>query len=511
MELQMKKQTLSINEAAFDGQSEQPVEADLLLPDYCPDIQRVLHCSVDCLVQNIHGEQQSIRIEGELRIHVLYVGDNGALRAAEQKQSFVRTLDSKLPLQQPLCEVSCRCDYLNCRAVSNRRLEVRGALTLSIRALNCTPLELVSQCEGLGIQLKSSTLSLDRCLSHREHNFSVREELDLGEKQPIAQVLSTHVSALLSDHKVISDRVVAKGELQVQILYLPLSADEQEAPQELKYCLPFSQILPKENGAEDSDCCISCQVSGWDIQAKSDLDGEMKRLDVEVELRAVVSVHQKQTLSFVQDCYSTLHPVEQEEKQLSFFNFIRSLQEEQSLRKSLPLNSAVSTVLAAWVRVKESQSRQKDQCLQLTAVLGCYALVLDGEGQPQIYEDSIPVEQCVSLNEQQQGELFGLQWLPTQVEAVLNQGQLDFRCCVHISGCLYRLERQKGISHLQVDESSCLKQAGDCTVALYYAEAGESVWEIAKKHQSAFGEILRENGLEQDTLPQRTMLLIPLC
>ena len=80
MELQMQKQTVCINELVFDGQTEQPVEADLLLPDYCPDIQRILHCDLCCLIHSTRAEQQRLTVDGELRLSVLYVSDSGTVQ-----------------------------------------------------------------------------------------------------------------------------------------------------------------------------------------------------------------------------------------------------------------------------------------------------------------------------------------------------------------------------------------------------------------------------------------------
>ena len=42
MELNLQRQTVTVNEAVYSGAVEQPLECDVLLPDYCPDIQKIL-------------------------------------------------------------------------------------------------------------------------------------------------------------------------------------------------------------------------------------------------------------------------------------------------------------------------------------------------------------------------------------------------------------------------------------------------------------------------------------
>lgn len=52
MEYKLKKDRIAVCEIAFDSFTELPVESDLLLPDYCPDIVKVLKCRPPCFFQN---------------------------------------------------------------------------------------------------------------------------------------------------------------------------------------------------------------------------------------------------------------------------------------------------------------------------------------------------------------------------------------------------------------------------------------------------------------------------
>ena len=45
----LNREVLSASEAVYDGCQEQPIDLDISLPDYCPDIQRVLKCQVNPL------------------------------------------------------------------------------------------------------------------------------------------------------------------------------------------------------------------------------------------------------------------------------------------------------------------------------------------------------------------------------------------------------------------------------------------------------------------------------
>ena len=181
------------------------------------------------------------------------------------------------------------------------------------------------------------------------------------------------------------------------------------------------------------------------------------------------------------------------------------------MKETLSAARNVQCILASWARVKELQSRQSEEGILISGSLSLMALVLDCDGVPQVCEEVVNLEHTVPLSSQQRGLLFHLQLLPTSVEAVLNNGQPELRCQLQLSGCLYSVERQSGISSIRADESCHLSGREDCALCIYYADGDESIWNIAKKYNSSVTAIMEENGLDHDILPQRTMLLIPMC
>ena len=50
----------------------------------------------------------------------------------------------------------------------------------------------------------------------------------------------------------------------------------------------------------------------------------------------------------------------------------------------------------------------------------------------------------------------------------------------------------------------------DYALRLYFAEAGESIWEISKRYNTSAAAILAENDLESDTRTAAGMILIPI-
>ena len=47
-------------------------------------------------------------------------------------------------------------------------------------------------------------------------------------------------------------------------------------------------------------------------------------------------------------------------------------------------------------------------------------------------------------------------------------------------------------------------------MTIYYADAGENIWSIAKRYNTSLSAVMEENGLEEEILPEKQIVLIPM-
>ena len=94
MEYVLLKKALSICETVFEGSSEQPVDVDFTLPDYCPDIEKILKCTAvpSIFSKNLSGG--NLEIDGAVNIKVLYLdAKNKTIRCCEHSSPFSERRD----------------------------------------------------------------------------------------------------------------------------------------------------------------------------------------------------------------------------------------------------------------------------------------------------------------------------------------------------------------------------------------------------------------------------------
>lgn len=88
MEYKLKKDRIVVCEIAFDSFTELPVESDLLLPDYCPDIVKVPKCQARPAFSKTEVSGDKCILEGATAITVYYTR-RGWATANQRAQSGI--------------------------------------------------------------------------------------------------------------------------------------------------------------------------------------------------------------------------------------------------------------------------------------------------------------------------------------------------------------------------------------------------------------------------------------
>ena len=94
MDLKINKEIVPSAQMIYDGVQEQTVELDYILPDYYPDIFRLIRCQTIPVITSYSVNGDKLSYELRCDINILYCGEeDSVLRCVTQRQSFSRTVD----------------------------------------------------------------------------------------------------------------------------------------------------------------------------------------------------------------------------------------------------------------------------------------------------------------------------------------------------------------------------------------------------------------------------------
>lgn len=508
MEFRINRESVSVQETLYHGTQEQSVELDYLLPDYYPDLFKLLSCTLTPSVLQFHITGDKLTYELRTEICIWYCSEHSSVIQCIRRhvdESKVVMLEQTAETMQAVLQPHA--ESVTCRLANPRRIDVRGVVSVGIHVSGTGVQDAVCDAFGNQIQTKKVPVSFPSKTLHAVRDFLLTDEAELTAGKPdILHVLRACAQIRQQDSKIIAGKLVAKGEAEVQLLYATESGADT-----LRFTTPYSQIVDLEGIDEGFDCeirpeCISCEARA------SGSDGALRTLQCEINIRLFCTAVQTSHTTLVTDAYSTIYPCE------CSWTPIRFMQPPIPLHESFQTNTklrngtgALTQIYDAWCSVKRCSTQILPNAVTLSGQLLCCVLGQEENGASVLLEQEETFSLPLTLPENQQADFAEPQVTVTACSFSMNGADgVTVQTELTVTGCIRTTAEFRAVTELAVDASARKQRDGTYAVKLYFATEGEDIWEIAKRCSASMESIMEENGLSEECLTRSGMLLIPI-
>lgn len=511
MDYMLSREALAASEMIYDGCQEQPVDLDISLPDYCPDIQRILKCQVypRILSKGITGDR--LELEGSYTVKVFYLDSAGtSVRCCDSSNTFSVSIALKQSAENAQIMAFTRVEYINCRATSPRRLDIHGAFSVCARVMAQTESDVVSGIEGDDVEQKRDTMTVNRVVGMSRQQFSVDEVLELGQgKPPADNLIRTDAFVSVQDFKVIPNKIMVKGEVCAKILYA--SSEEESGLEAMEYAVPFTQMLDCDGAAEDCMCDLRVTVMSVDIQIKNDYSGDKIFFDAQIRLFADAAVYRPSEVRIVTDAYSKKFDMNLEFKQRGMDNLVQCVSDMYVLKTSLSVeDTSLTRVFDVWNEMSTVTAVCENGQLVYKGKINLCVLALNSENRPFYFERMADFEYARPCAVPEGTLRCSADVCVGGISYRMIGPGLEVKAELKLCANIYVQKTFKMITEVTADEAKPRAQDRSAALSIYYADAGESLWNIARAYCTSVDAIKSENELTGDSMENRGMLLIPM-
>ena len=508
MSIKLSNMAIPVTSVLYDDFDERPIDVEFLLPDYCPDIAAVLKCTMTPIIQSKQVSGDRVLVDGIAVLRVLYMDEaRKCIRSCEFNQNFTSAFSVKnMPVN---CAVrsSAKTNYVNCRATSPRRLDVHGAISVKLKAAAESSNEVVSSLAGDGIYSRKRIMHYSVPTSTAEKSFSITEMVDLGAGKPDAEVLIRGEAVpIITDIKPVQGKVIIKGDLKLKNVYV---SDAVAGNMDCVYHdIPFSQIMDVDGLHDDWLVDAEANVVSSDVHITPNSSGESRLLSVNVKINAQVFCTRSGSAEVLVDAYSAKCPMKLENKRLETEQLVGVYRENSSIRQLFDLPpEGIDTIVDVWCDVTPVAERCEEDCAYVDSRLSISMLAKDASGVVSYYER--PCDFTLEYDEQCSS-------MPTNISihkvdyAMSGSDKLEIRAELGVVRHCYRKDSCMAVCGANEDEAAKFPEE-KAAIKIYFANKGESIWEIAKSCHTSMEAVMEENGLSSDVLGDNAMLLVPLC
>ena len=499
MDASLVNKELMQRKTIYDGSSEIGVETALVLPDYMGDIEKILRCSLTARASSKRIEGQRLIVGGVAFMRMLYITTDGKVESFETQIPFSKNLDLNAAGENPAATVRFETEYSNCHAVSPRRIELRGALLMRARVQVSAALSIALDIDDEGVECKKKAFEADLALCSACENFTVMEEYELS--APISSVVRMNATPKVLEHKIVSGRLIIKGEIDLTIIYV---SDEADSVKEAHFTLPVNHFMSvgcAEEGDRADLRLDICRLSAEPIGR------EGKEIAVEVFLEASAEITRKETIEALCDCYCIGRESACEKGEISINTLSKNESKTHEIR--LPLDESISgEVIDTFAEIKNTLASVNEQGeVMLKGDLSAGMLARSGDGEIAALQKSQPIEVSLAADRNYIGAACDGEMQVLSAARVPNKNEV----CVTLllAAKILKSETIPVVSGMSISSEETARDPKTAMI-IYFAKAGEDAFDIAKRYNTSYRAVMEQNGLEDGVLSSNKKILIPM-
>ena len=499
MELELQKERLEGYRAGAPLPLTQEETAETVVPDYCPDVARIVSVSASSRLRARTVADGRLTASGVIAVTLLYMAEDA---------SGLRALDYTMPFEQSAalpagCTDACvegGVCAAEAKLLNPRKLFTRVNLEWRVTPYCPVTLDVCGEIAAQGdyaIQTLCEKHDVSLIRSVGAHDFVFSDELTLpGGREAVGELLRSRVRLRLTEAKSLGAKVVIKGVACLTLLYSGAEGGLAAYSEEL----PFSQIL---DGAEEGDAAVSASLSLSDCEIR--VADEGRTVNVKLFLSAFLALRQQTSVLCITDLYSTAYDLDAKFETLELPGEPTLTSVNQSVREQIDTGTEVRSVLCADVSFCGAALRRTADGAALHASATVSVLYLDESGVPLGAERRVEVTAAADVP---MGTAARVEEVCAgDVTASINAGGVELRFPAEFTLLTAEDTTCRCLTALSAEQA---EPDDGASLVLRALREGESLWDLAKQYRTTAEEIIAANELPDGLLPEAgRMLLIP--
>lgn len=497
MELQFENKTCRFLRRNVWEAKEQEQTLEVKLSDGMPDIGSILAAWGQCVMRGKEWRGDGMSVSGGVMAWVLYAPADG---------TEPRWVEAWLPVQlkwsftDSVREGTIRACWLlkgvDARTLSARKMMVRANVSVLGEALEPYEEEISNPGQvPEDVQLLRRTYPMRLAMEAGEKTFAMDEEFSLPSSAPAPEKLvSFCFEPQITEQKVLGGKAVFRGNGNFHMVYQSSDGQFHCYDQEVSFS-QFSDL--------DRDYDKDAQINT--VMALSNLEPELQEGHIRIKcgLIAQYLISDLTMLELTEDGYSPNRDVGIQSRELRLPVMLDSAQE--NMRMETVVSEPASRVVDVSVCVEQPSVRRAGDLTELCCDGQIQVLYCDENGAMQ--GRSARWSQTWELPVAMEAEVLGMVLGVSRPTAAASGGQIDIKGEIQTGAVTVSQQGMPMITGLELGEmvapdpgrpSLVLRRAGD-----------DSLWEIAKRTGSTVNAIRQANGLVDEPLDDR-LLLIPV-
>ncbi|MEG1981234.1 MAG: DUF3794 domain-containing protein [Clostridia bacterium] len=506
--MNLEKNSCKFSEVVCELTNEKVVECDFIVPDYYPDILKVMHTEAIPRIKSKSKKDDKYLVEGYVDFKIFYTSQElDKLICVSTMCDFLSSFDLKQMRDDSLIKVKIDTSEALSKAISERKLSSKVTLDVALKCWNENSTEIVTATNNDKLEQKLETISVYNIISSKTKAVAISEDIETSATTAqIQSILKSDAKIIVNDIKPLSNKVVVHGIATVKNVYVGID-DEIE---EIESKIPFSQIIEMDEIDEDAKIDVSFDVSEIQCSLKQTQEGENRLIAVDLEIMTNVTCFNNIETIVLEDAFSLNSNADIDTKKIKYDKLIDISKDSYMDKVAIEIEYDIKKIIYANNSVKIINFTRENENVIANCELYVCILFLNIEDEIIPFKKTIPFKVQISCDNTEDNLKFeATADLVNWSYNITSDNSVDIRFEAEVKCIIIARKSQNAIVNITIDEDLEKAASTVAPVTIYYAKKGEKIWDISKKYNTVGEEIKTINEIELDFLESDMMLIIP--
>ncbi len=490
MLLETTKEDICVNQLIGRKTQMLMCEEDIIIPDVKPDIVSSLNTSGNICVYKKEISDGKMRFDGSILIYIMYLADSneGVVRGLNATLDFSEIVEFPGLREGMNVEDEFVLKNIDCKVLNGRKINISATVELSASAYFNETTSMVKDINNIGdVQVLSKNLELNSLLGIGNTKAYAKETIMIDNIDNLAEILSVHTRLRDKDIKPSYNKILAKADFEVRIMYLT----EDNRINSVSSKIPVMGFIDVQDVSDTSICNVRYKLKNMIVKPNST---EEHSIYVEAELELICNVYESKELNIIQDMYSPSKEIEFTQKNMET-NIIKNNKVEICCIKedlSIPEIGDNKVYDVDVNPVILNQKCMDNKIAYEGEVKLKFVFQSNNVSGIDIKNTSVPFNFEIEAQGVVQSDMLETEIEIKRDDFVINAGNVNTNIELEFHTSVLKSERIHLLEEINVND---LPEQENYSMVVYFVKPSDSLWKIAKRFKSTIEDIARVNEI----------------
>jgi LysM repeat protein len=472
---------IEINRKKLKKQKETQIIEDVIVPDIKEDIVSIIDVNGITYAYKIEKSDGKIKMDGNLECHIVYVSNSGDTRGIVTTFKFSDILEANDIKAEMTLKYKIDLTKIETKILNERKVNITANLLLTYDLYERQKIEIYNDFENIeNLQIQSKFQTLNSIVGINTGKAQVKEEIKCNDVDNLAEILRYDINVKNKETKVSYNKILAKAEVEVTIMYLT----EDNRISILQSEFPIMSFIDLENVKEDNFCNIDYQMRNVLFKIKSD---DTHIIECQLDFELICEAYEVKEIQVVSDLYSLKKDVEFDIKELE--TDVASTKSENTV----DMHEKIEIDDVKKVLYIDANGRI------INNTISGDTSNIEGEVELKVYYElasqmglNVKIVTVPFITKVQNIEK-NLEVNILQKEFDLDGNEVIVNLKTSVTSGETRTQKVKIVSNVEIKE---LTKKDDYSVVVYFVKPSDTLWKIGKDFKVTVDSLIKVNDLE---------------